>query len=457
MPSPGRILIVEDVAALAETYAAYLRPEGYHVEIASSGRQALAALTDHPPEVFVLDVNLPDLNGLAILREIRDRELPAEVVVITSQVSISLAVAAMKQGAFDYLTKPFNADRLRVTVRNALEHRRLESQVAAVREDVDHDQFCGFIGRSMAMQAVYRTLSSAATSSAAVLVSGERSTGKRLCGEALHKLGRRRGKPFVMVDCATTPPDQLEAEIFGRFARVATVDREGALLKANGGTVFLDEVCELKPVLQERLLRFLQTGAVQRIDEDRPRPADVRLVCATDRDPRAEVVAGRFSQELLYKLEVIPIAMPPLHARGDDVLMLARHFLREIATQERKPFAGISPDAERALLAYDWPGNLRELRSILRSIVVLNEGARIERDMLPPPLQAANGAGRPMLADPAGTPGGVDRIEPLQNVIHRTIEEAIAKSGGEIARAAAALQVPESSLHRYKHNWQPQD
>lgn len=457
MPSPGRILIVEDLAALAETYAAYLRSEGYHIEIARSGRQALAALTDHPPEVLVLDVNLPDLNGLAILREIRDRELATEVVVITSQVSISLAVAAMKQGAFDYLTKPFNADRLRVTVRNALEHLRLESQIAAGREAVDRDQFCGFTGRSLAMQAVYRTLNSAAASSAAALVTGERSTGKRLCGEALHQLGRRRGKPFVTVDCVATPPDQLEAEIFGRFARIATVDREGALLKASGGTVFLDEVCELKPVLQEKLLRFLQTGAVQRIDEDRPRPADVRLVCATDRDPRAEVAAGRFNEELLHKLEVIPIAMPPLHARGDDVLLLARQFLREIATQERKPLTGLSPDAETALLAYNWPGNIRELRSTLRSIVVLNEGTRVERDMLPPSLQAAGGVARPMPPDPSVAAAGVEGIEPLQCVIRRTIEEAIAKSGGEIPRAAAALQVPASSLYRYKQAWQPQD
>ena len=286
MSGRGRVLIVEDVPALAETYAAFLRTEGCQVDIANSGRQALAALAARPPEIMVLDVHLPDVNGLAILREVRDRGLPTDVVVVTSQVSISLAVTAMQQGAFDYLTKPFTADRLRVTVRNALERRRLETQVAAVQDEVGRDQFCGFIGQSMAMQSVYRILTNAAASSAAVLVTGERGTGKRLCGQALHKLGRRRQKPFVTVDCAALTQDQLDAEIFGRWARVATADREGALLRANGGTLFLDEVCLLESELQEKLLRFLQTSAVLRMDEDRPD----RSTCAWSARPTAILV-----------------------------------------------------------------------------------------------------------------------------------------------------------------------
>ncbi len=461
MPGRGHVLIVEDVPALAETYAAFLRTDGCHVDIAGSGRQALAALAIRPPEVMVLDVNLPDVNGLAILREIRDRQLPTDVIVVTSQVSISLAVTAMQQGAFDYLTKPFTADRLRVTVRNALERRRLETQVAAVQDEVGRDQFCGFIGRSMAMQSIYRILTNAAASSAAVLVTGERGTGKRLCGQALHKLSRRRQKPFVEVDCAALSQDQLDAEIFGRWARVATADREGALLRANGGTLFLDEVCDLGLALQDKLLGFLQTGSVQRIDEDRPRPVDVRLVCATARDPRAEIAAGRFSEELLYRLEIIPVRMPPLRERDDDVLLLARHFLREVALEERKTFKEFSPEAEAALLAHDWPGNTRELRSVLRGIVVLNEGEWIEAGMLPDGLRRPGSVGagaarlhsnEPLLAQPHS-----DGIEPLRNVVRRAVEEAIRKSGGNIPRAAAALEVTAASLYRHLQAWQAED
>ena len=460
MSGRGRVLIVEDVPALAETYAAFLRTEGCQVDIANSGRQALAALAARPPEIMVLDVHLPDVNGLAILREVRDRELPTDVVVVTSQVSISLAVTAMQQGAFDYLTKPFTADRLRVTVRNALERRRLETQVAAVQDEVGRDQFCGFIGQSMAMQSVYRILTNAAASSAAVLVTGERGTGKRLCGQALHKLGRRRQKPFVTVDCAALTQDQLDAEIFGRWARVATADREGALLRANGGTLFLDEVCLLESELQEKLLRFLQTSAVLRMDEDRPRPVDVRLVCATDRDPRAEIAAGRFSEDLLYRLEIIPVRMPPLRERDDDVLLLARHFLREIASEERKPFKEFSPEAEAALMAHDWPGNTRELRSVLRGMVVLNEGERIEAAMLPEALRRLAGAadsGQPQPTEAPSAPSHREDIEPLRNVVRRAVEEAIRKSDGNIPRAAAALEVTAASLYRHIQAWQAEE
>jgi two-component system, repressor protein LuxO len=454
----GRILIVEDVATLAGVYASYLAEEKCDVAIAGSAAATLRALDERVPDVMVLDVNLPDGNGLELLREVQSRDLPTAVIVITSQASVGLAVEAMKHGAIDFLTKPFNAERLRVTVRNALARRRLESQVATVQDELERDQFCGFVGQSMVMQSVYRILQNAAASRANVLVTGERGTGKRLCAQALHRLGRRHDRPFVAIDCAALRPDQLEVAIFGQFSRTATMDRQGGLLKANGGTIFLDEVCDLPADLQAKLRRFLQSGTVLRRGDPAAHRVDVRLICATSRDPRAEVAAGRFDEDLLYKIDVIPIALPPLRERDDDVLRLARYFMRRLASGEGKGFGDIAADAEAALLGYDWPGNVRELESVIRGIVALNTGDRIDAAMLPPALAAAAivrpAEERASLPTPANDAEG---IEPLELVMRRTVEDAIRKSGGSIPRAAAALQVTPASLYRRLQSWQSEE
>jgi two-component system repressor protein LuxO len=456
--SRGRVLIVEDAPALAETYAEYLKSENCSVEILGTGTLALAAVTVLPPDVLVLDVNLPDMNGIDLLREIRSRSLPIEVVIVTGQASVRLAVESMKEGALDFLTKPFSADRLRVTVRNALERRKLESQVAAIQEETGRDRFCSFIGQSMAMQSIYRIVQNAAASKATVFVTGESGTGKELCADALHKLSRRREKPFVAINCAAIPRDLLESEVFGHAKGAftgATADRAGAALQANGGTLFLDEICEMDLGLQAKMLRFLQTGTVQRVGEDKPRAADVRIVCATNRDPQTEVAAGRFREDLFYRLNVIPVDLPPLRERDHDVLLIARHFLRQFSTEDGKKFANFSPAVEAALLAYAWPGNVRELQNTVRNVVVLNEGTTVEIDMLPRPFQIGAGsvtgiAVRPlaMASEPTTT------LEPLDTVVRRTIERAIAQCDGNIPKAAAALQVSPSTIYRRIQAWQ---
>ena len=468
----GRGLIVEDAPALAETYAEYLKTEDCTVEIAGTGKSALACLAAAPPAVLVLDVNLPDMNGIDLLREVRGRGLPVEVVIVTGQASVRLAVESMKEGALDFLTKPFTADRLRVTVRNALERGRLEQQVAAIQEETGRDRFCGFIGRSMAMQSVYRILQNAAASKATVFVTGESGTGKELCADALHKLGRRRDKPFVALNCAAIPRDLLESEVFGHVKGSftgATSDRLGAARQADGGTLFLDEICEMDLGLQAKMLRFLQSGSVQRVGEDRPISVDVRIVCATNRDPRAEVEAGRFREDLFYRLNVVPLDLPRLAERDDDVLLIARHLLQQYAAEDRKRFAAFSPAAEAALLAHAWPGNVRELQNVVRNVVVLNDGDTVELAMLPPSLQApslqssslqAGGAGPRAAATslPAAgasaAPAALADIEPLDQVLRRTIEQAITACDGNIPRAAAALQVSPSTLYRRLQAWQ---
>jgi two-component system repressor protein LuxO len=455
----GRVLIVEDAPALAETYAEYLKTENCSVDILGTGKQALAAVTVLPPDVLVLDVNLPDMNGIDLLREIRSRSLPIEVVIVTGQASVRLAVESMKEGALDFLTKPFSADRLRVTVRNALERRKLESQVAAIQEETGRDRFCGFIGQSMAMQSIYRIVQNAAASKATVFVTGESGTGKELCADALHKLSRRREKPFVAINCAAIPRDLLESEVFGHAKGAftgATADRAGAALQANGGTLFLDEICEMDLGLQAKMLRFLQTGTVQRVGEDKPRVADVRIVCATNRDPQSEVAAGRFREDLFYRLNVIPVDLPPLRERDHDVLLIARHFLRQFAVEDGKKFTGFSPAVEAALLAYAWPGNVRELQNTVRNIVVLNEGTTVELDMLPRAFQLGVGGAAGAAARPIAMPAAESTtiLEPLDTVVRRTIERAIAQCDGNIPKAAAALQVSPSTIYRRIQAWQ---
>lgn len=461
----ARVLIVEDAPSLAETYVEYLKSERYAVEIAETGRLALASLAASPPEVIVLDVNLPDMSGLDVLREVRSSGLPTESIVITAQASVRLAVDAMREGAFDFITKPFSADRLRVTIRNALDRRRLATAVAKIQEETGRDQFCGFIGQSLAMQAVYRVLQNAATSKASVFVTGESGTGKELCADALHKLSRRRDKQFVALNCAAIPRDLLESEIFGHVKGAytgATGDRLGAAQQADGGTLFLDEVCELDLALQAKMLRFLQTGGVQRVGEDRLRQVDVRIVCATNRDPAAEVAAGRFREDLFYRLHVVPLALPPLRERDDDVLRIATHFLRQFAAEEGKRFKTMSPEAETALLSYNWPGNVRELQNVIRNVVVLHDGDAIDADMLPRALLSAGAPGSRISTTPstAGArppvlaAGAREDIEPLEAVVRRAIEAAIAACDGNIPRAAMALRVSPSTLYRRIQAWQ---
>ena len=466
-----RVLLVEDTYALAETYRAYLEPDGMTVEIVASGAETLEFLKSNVPDAIVLDVNLPDVSGLELLRKIKADGLPCEIVVITGQASVNLAVDAMREGAFDFIMKPFSAERLRVTMRNALEHRKLTDTIEELGAEMVRDRFQDFIGRSFAMQTVYRVLQNAAPTNATVFVTGESGTGKELCARALHALSKRADRPFVTINCAAIPHDLLESEIFGHVKGAftgATSDRKGAALSADGGTLFLDEICEMDLALQSKMLRFLQEKSVQRVGEDTPRPANVRIVCATNRDPLAEVRSGRFREDLYYRLHVVPVELPPLRDRDDDVLLIARHYLKTFSAEDGKAFVDFSPEAEQALLSYDWPGNVRQLENVIRTAVVLNDGRVIERDMLAREVRtadhrpevglAAHAADRKADARPAGAtaPAAAETgdIKPLDEVIRATIEQAITRCGGSVPRAAAALRVSPSTIYRRMQAWQ---
>ena len=466
----AKILIVEDVPSLADSYAAYLRSECADIEVAGDGQAALDSIRTSPPDIIILDVNLPDMNGIDILKSVRASGVAAEVIVITGEGSIRLAVDAMRYGASDFLVKPFGIGRLRDAVRAAFERGRANvheqppqahasAPAPARRSGPDAERFAGFIGNSARMNSVYRLLKSAAPSNATVFVTGESGTGKELCADALHRLSKRSAGPFVVINCAAIPRDLLESEIFGHVKGAftgATSDRKGAALQANGGTLFLDEVCEMDISLQAKVLRFLQERQVRRVGEDTPRTADVRIVCATNRDPQAEVVAGRFREDLFYRLHVVPVELPPLRERERDVLLIARYFLDGFAREDGKSLRAFTPEAEAALLAYHWPGNVRQLQNVIRSMVVLNDGDTVTADMLPGPIRGVAAPVR-SVAQPAPAECGStlrSSIKPLDEVIRETIENAIDRCGGSVPKAAAALTVSPSTLYRRLQSWQ---
>jgi two-component system repressor protein LuxO len=458
------VLIVEDTPSLARLYAEYLRGEPFAILIAETGARALEILAETTPDVMLLDLQLPDMNGLDILRQLAARALPTVMLVITAHGSVGNAVEAMRCGAYDFIVKPFTAERLLVTMRNALERQKLSAIVSSLAEDYAGDRFCGFIGGSLPMLAVYRIIESAAKSRATVFITGESGTGKELCAEAVHALSPRSEGPFIAINCGAIPKELMESEIFGHVKGAftgAVSDRDGAATRAHGGTLFLDEICEMDLGLQTKLLRFLQTGTFQRIGSGKTEAVDVRYVCATNRDPWAEVQAGRFREDLFYRLHVIPCALPPLREREGDVLLIARHFLALYAAEEGKRFQTFAPPAEAAIRGYSWPGNVRQLQNLIRNIVVLNDGLEVTPAMLPEPLGPLGDSDAPAFsklhgrrASDNGQAPATPPVRPLWEVEKEAIEKAIAMCDGNVPKAAALLDISASTIYRKRLAWE---
>ena len=457
-----RVLLVEDSSALAELYAGYLRDESYVVTRVGDGAGAMAELERGPPQAVLLDLKLPDMDGMEILQHIQRQKMPTAVVVVTGHGSVDAAVAAMRYGAFDFIEKPFDAKRLKVTLRNALDRQSLATLVDSIREDFQRERYHGFIGGSLKMQTVYRIIDSAAPSTATVFITGESGTGKELCAEAIHRQSPRRDGPFIAINCGAIPRDLMESEIFGHVRGAftgAAKERLGAAGQADQGTLFLDEIGEMDLDLQTKLLRFVQTGTYQKVGGNRLHSVDVRFVCATNREPLKEVTEGRFREDLYYRLHVIPIHMPALRERKDDVLTLARYFLAEMAEEEGKAFSGFTADTEEILIAYDWPGNVRQLQNVIRNAVVLHNADQVSADMLPAPLNAGMSGvkSRARLArasEQSASPEPAPRpMKPLWLVEKEAIEQAIECCGGNIPRAAALLEVSPSTIYRKRQAW----
>ena len=391
----SRLLLVEDSLALSRVYKEYLKPMPVNVSSVTEGGQGLEQIEKTDPDVVLLDLNLPDMNGLELLEKLQDLPQDPTVVVITAMGTVNTAVEAMRAGAFDFLQKPFDAERLRVTVGNALEKQDLKALVKTYRNSLERDHFHGFIGSSIPIQAVYRIIESAASSRASVFITGESGSGKEVCADAIHQEGSRSKKPFIALNCAAIPRELMESEIFGHVKGAftgASGERKGAAAMAHEGTLFLDEIGEMDLALQSKLLRFVQTGTFQQVGGNKIEEVDVRFVCATNRDPLEMVAKGNFREDLYYRLHVIPIHLPALRECGNDVMLIAEQYLMEYATEEGKDFKGFTPEAAYVLSRYQWPGNVRQLQNILRNIVVLQNGELITQDMLPALLSTSGNA-----------------------------------------------------------------
>ncbi|ASP39659.1 sigma-54-dependent Fis family transcriptional regulator [Bacterioplanes sanyensis] len=470
MPETNRILVIEDSLPLATLYLEYLKDQHLHIKHVDTGAEAKRVISDNPPDLILLDLKLPDMDGQDILEWVKNEGIPSAVCIITGHGSVDLAVDLMRLGADDFLEKPITAGRLRTSVHNLLERSRLEHLVQDIQTTFERERYEGFIGSCLPMQATYRIIDAAAPSKATVFITGESGTGKEVCAEAIHNRSPRKGKPFIAINCGAIPHDLMESEIFGHVKGAftgAAAERKGAAAQADGGTLFLDEVCEMDLELQKKLLRFIQSGRFQKVGSSKEEAVDIRILCATNKDPMEEVNAKRFREDLYYRLHVVPLQLPPLRTRGDDILAIAQQFLLTFAEEEGKRFEGFTPEAEVMLRHYDWPGNVRQLQNVIRNTVVLHDDILVRPHHIPPPLDtvlADKPATRyraeteaPAAAEHSGDVSPVPAsttIRPLADIEREAIEHAIAVCEGNIPRAAGLLEVSPSTIYRKKQTWE---
>ena len=478
MSAPTKVLMIEDDPVSIRIYSRYLVDQPYAVSVAETGRDGLAQLRSQKPDVLLLDLLLPDMDGFDVLKAVAEARLPTAAVIITSEASMNRAIEAMRLGAKDYLVKPCTRDRLLTTLANLAERQQLRREVQRFQQDFERRTFFGFTGSSPGMQQLYRTIERTSTSKAPVFITGESGTGKEVCAEAIHRASERADGPFVAVNCAAIPRDLIESEIFGHLKGAFTGagrDRDGAARQADGGTLFLDEICEMEPDLQPKLLRFLQTSGFQRLGGSQQETVDVRIICATNRDPLQAVAENRLREDLYYRINVLPIHLPPLRQRGGDVIEIAVSFLQRFSTVEGKRLGGFDQATTAILSAYDWPGNVRQLQNVVHNIVVLNDGDQVTSEMLPEPLAAfardvaahprATGAdpAPQSAAHPAGPvnfPGFGEetgsyerRIRPMSEIERDVIERAISICAGNVPMASRYLGISPATLYRKKAKW----
>ena len=432
-----RILVVDDDASARSALKELFRSEGYEVDMAADGLLALERLAEQPPDLVVTDLDMPNMGGRELLRELQERNRELPVIVLTSAVELTSAVDAMRGGAADYLTKPVDFDALLVSVARAIEHRDVRIENENLRRQIreqNGEGVKGLLGSSPAMQKVYRLAKQVAPSRATVLITGESGTGKGELARAIHDMSPRAKKPFVAVHCAALAETLLESELFGHERGSFTgaeKRRIGRFEQANEGTIFLDEVGEIPPSTQVKLLTVLQERKIERVGGNDPVKIDVRIVAATNRDLVADVAAGKFREDLFYRLNVVHIEMPPLRVRSGDMLVLAEHFLRRFALENHKTIEGFTDRARTKIRSYKWPGNVRELENAIERAVVLCDANLIDDDHFPTGLAAAT-ASIEGLTIPGATLADLERF-----AILKTLESV----GGSTVRAAEVLDV----------------
>lgn len=441
MQTPNaHILLVEDDISHCTILQALISGWGYRVSVAHNGRQALEQVRAQPFDLILSDVRMAEMDGIAALKAIKSYNPAIPILIMTAYSNVESAVEAIKAGAYDYLTKPLDFDTLQLTLARALEHTSLKSENQDLKQRLRFDQQ-NFIGRSEPMRKLLEMIAMIAPSEATVLISGESGTGKELIARAVHANSLRKERPLVSINCAALSESLLESELFGHEKGAFTgadKRREGRFMEADQGTLFLDEIGEVSPLMQAKLLRAIQEREIQRVGSNQTLSVDVRLIAATNRDLLADVEAGRFRQDLYYRLNVVTVDSPPLRARREDIPLLAMHFLAKFAERNRKPVKGFTPLAMDMLLKYSWPGNVRELENSVERGVILLSGDFISEKELPLSINQC------VDVQPDRQCG--QAIQPLEQIEKQAILAALEQTAGNKTEAAKQLGITRKTL-----------
>ncbi|MFH1843039.1 MAG: sigma-54 dependent transcriptional regulator [bacterium] len=444
-----RILVVDDEQNILRSLEIILGGAGFTVAGAGSGEEALLKLQAQLSQALFLDINLPGIDGLEVLRQVRGRYPQLPVVMISGHATIERAVEATRLGAFDFVEKPFPRDRILLLARNATEAGRLKQEVARLRDEAAATEI---VGESPAIIALRETVEQVASTNTRVLILGESGTGKELVAASLHRQSQRAAKPFVRVNCAAIPDDLIEAELFGAVKGAYTgsvASRRGRFAAADGGTIFLDEIGDMSLRAQAKVLRVLQEGEYEAVGSSETSRVDVRVLAATHRNLQQAVAEGRFREDLLFRLNVIPIQVPPLRERRGDVALLAEFFLQRYAEHHELPRPQLLPAAKMLLEAYPWPGNIRELKNMAERLVILHRGADINSTNLPLELRGEDlHRVSPAAADAENPYGHLPLREAREALERDLIQAALTRHDGNVTRAAAELGLERTHLHK---------
>ncbi len=434
------ILVVDDEAGIRESLRMILEFEGYRVDEASTGSQALVKLSERPPDAAILDIKMPEMDGLELLRALRERGYDLPVLMISGHADVATAVEATRRGAFDFFEKPLQRERILVSLRNAIESFRLQAENRTLRQEPD-----SLIGNSVSLRRLRETIEKAAPTTATVLITGESGTGKELVARAIHQLSPRRDRTLVQVNCAAIPEELIESELFGheKGSFTGAVRKQlGKFVSADEGTIFLDEIGDMSARTQAKVLRVLQSGEVEPVGAEKTMQVDVRVVAATNRNLEDDIAAGRFREDLFYRLNVIPVRTPPLRERMDDLQLLVEYFVRRYA--ERNNYKGKSfvPDALAHLKALPWKGNVRELKNLVERLLILSPGESVTRD----DVLAATGGARPELSTSLLA---VQTLREFRDLSERMfLVQKLEENNWNVTQTAQAIDTPRSNLYK---------
>jgi two-component system response regulator AtoC len=449
-----RVLVVDDEQNLRKVLAATLQREGYEVQVAADGEEALAALERDGADVIVTDLVMPRMDGLALLRRVVARHPDVPVIVVTAHSRVDRAVEAMKAGAFDFVAKPFETAELKAIIAKAARQsdENAKNVVPEAAQEGAARRYTEIVGRGVRMQELQQIIGKVADAPSTVLIQGESGTGKELVATALHEKSSRRERPFIKINCAAIPRELVEAELFGfeKGAFTGAVSsKPGRFELADGGTLFLDEIGEVPLEMQVKLLRAIQESEFERVGGVKTTRVEVRLIAATSRDLGKEIAAGRFREDLFYRLNVVPVFLPPLRERRDDIPLLVEHFRQKYNARLKKSVEAVAEDALLALAAYAWPGNIRELENVLERTILFAEGTTIRVADLPASLRQGGAAAGPHAAPVvSGPPGPLKEIvrEQVQAIERDLIVRGLEVTSGNVTRTARLLKISRKSL-----------